>query len=88
VKENYQNTKKHLSSEKQLKIRMRTTRWNFPTRSNILKKKYQQQTKQSKRRFSQKQDCLVPQKFKGASNLYEGYPWASKTRPELNFNKP
>jgi hypothetical protein len=58
-----------------------------------LKKISEEQTKQSERRFSQKKDCFVPQKLKGASNLYERYsteiaPWASKTRPELNFNKP
>jgi hypothetical protein len=53
---------------------MRTTRQNLQARPKILKKNLKHHINQSERTLSQKKIYLVPQKCKGAENLYGGYP--------------
>jgi hypothetical protein len=53
---------------------MGATRRNLQALPKILKKIIEPQIYQSKRKFSQKKVCLIPQKCKGAKNSYGGYP--------------
>jgi hypothetical protein len=53
---------------------MEATRRNLRARPKILKKISEHQINQSKRKFSQKKVCLVPEMCTGAKNSYEGYP--------------
>jgi hypothetical protein len=53
---------------------MGATRGNLRARPKILKKISEHQINQSKRKFSQKKVCVVPQMCTRAKNSYEGYP--------------
>jgi hypothetical protein len=53
---------------------MGATRRNLRAQPKILKKISEHQINQSKRKFSQKLVCLVPQMCTGAKNSYGGYP--------------
>jgi hypothetical protein len=53
---------------------MGATRQNLRARPKILKKILEHQINQSKRKFSQRKVCLVPQMCTGAKNSYGGYP--------------
>jgi hypothetical protein len=64
---------------------MGATRWNLQARLKILKKILEHQINRSKRKFSQKKLCLVPQNCKGAKNAYGRYPteFAGSTQKSL-----
>jgi hypothetical protein len=53
---------------------MKTSRRNLRARPKILKKILEHQINQSKRKFSQKKVCSLPQMCTGAKNSYGGYP--------------